>query len=71
MEIHRIMFTLPNKTIKSVAAYHSGFKEYPSIWISKKCHLSLSEYETNGKVGAGKQIETDAPFQSIIIFCAF
>ncbi|KAK8836472.1 hypothetical protein M9Y10_037731 [Tritrichomonas musculus] len=63
MEIHRVQFTLPKK-IKSVSAYHSAFKELPTIWVSESCHMSLSEYDVNGKVGVGHQIETQLPFET-------
>ncbi|KAK8838030.1 hypothetical protein M9Y10_035978 [Tritrichomonas musculus] len=61
MEIKRIKFTL-KKNITSVKAYQSSIKDYPSVWISPECHLSLSEYEVNGKVGVNGQVETKVPF---------
>lgn len=61
MEIIRIKFTM-KKNITSVKAYHSSIKDYPSVWISTECHLSLSEYEVNGKVGVNGQAETKVPF---------
>lgn len=61
MEIHRVKFTSKNK-ITSIKSYCTGTNEFPSIWISPSCHLSLSEYEINGRVGIIKQNETKIPF---------
>lgn len=63
MEITRVKFTSPSKII-SLKSYHSASFIHPSIWISKTCHLSLNEYELNGKVGNMKVNEIEIPFQT-------
>lgn len=63
MEITRIKFK-GDKNISSLRSYHSSSYTYPTIWVSKECHLPLSEYEINGKIGNMKENEIKIPFQS-------
>ena len=63
LEILRIKF-ISDKEINYIYSKSANPGPYSTIWSSKKCHLSLGEYEKNGKIGNNKYEEIIVNYKS-------
>ena len=73
LEIKRVMFSSNQQIDKIISK--SRYPGLPStIWASDKCHISLSEYQTNGETQdekSTKEIGTDVNFGSKVCVAIF